>query len=518
MVVSPSPPDDARFASASFLLFVAADDPLAHAVARRLIIALQDDPMVRRIRVLSDDAELPSEGVAPEIVIRIRDAELDRDTLLGTGTLRACVRVVMSDKLAVSSGHRGSPRPMLPNVEFQVELETRAVVESIGFATPSAQLEAVANTATNAIVRQLRDLLFDARDRQPALPALPDAFWPEFRPVDGSSLPLAHLDGLRRLATWRGMLLHNESWWRGEVRDSWDATRTALVAAAEANGYRVQDGDESMPTVLTDGGREIHVFLDQWPEVLGGQSWTGIPPCDRPAVGSTVFVRYREYADAESVARAVDSTLAQDATLELMLSFASSWSADQQRVALERLARRDDLDVDGPRWRALLRASCGDREAAAEDLRAAALQARLSLRRSDPLQRVERTATELGIALDTGLPTAEPLAAAGVRALGAPGESFEGEVREGLPLAWFCVVEDRPLLCVSGLVRDETGTWTGAFRMDSGTSRSAVSRMYQDAVSFPVDGDSEIRVELLDPPGGGRCRVRVSWRVADRVR
>lgn len=494
----------ARFASRSFLVTTRGADALTEAVAQIVIAGLQANPHVRRLAYLPRGAETVG-GIAPDVVVEIDDAKLEQDTFAGNGDVRASILATACDQLTKPRVYRGGGPHSPRRVAFHVVIDVETTVDQGGIITPNALLAATATRLAGGVMTGLKRNLASLREDHGDYPPLPEPFYPVFRAVDAAALPLDGIDRLERLASWRGVFLHNETWWRGVLTGPLPEARARLVEQFTAAGYEQDEAFDDKELLFQRGREKIRVSVDEpVKRIIANLVVPEDPERDTP-----VFVCYREHASDEAIERAIDSTLAEDVAPEVMTLFAPAWNESQRERGLARIEARGARRPEDMLLRARLRESYGELAGAREDAWRAVWLARTAFGAAIE-ERAVKAAKKLEVDVGTATATPERLAGAGFSRLPDDGAPIEQEVRGGHPLRCFLLDGDEVVLLAVGLERAGDGSWQGAFRRIESGLRSQTGAMSRGTTKQVTRAGTTIEVELLDAPDGGASRARIA--------
>jgi len=490
-----------RFASGSILVVPSTRSMLTEAVALRVMIALQADPKIHRLAYAAGGVEVEGVGggaPAPDIIVQIADTT-GAASVAGGGDDPVSMRATMSDRIARSSIFRSTPKfaPRIPWFSQILDVEFEA--EEAGFFTANALFAATADDVASSIIEGIRERLVELRNEHGEMPALPASFYPEYRPPALDPMEFADIGEVVCLASWRGLLLHNVSWWRILVPGAGAEAVDRVARRIADSGYRrEQYGDEE--ATLSDGTREFSVFYEPSHDDLDRTEAADAPQTTR------IYILYQERASDEFCERAVDATLADEASVTLLGLYSESWNADQRRRGLELLESREMVTADGLLLRARLRERGGDREAAAEDVRRAMLLARTTFIGTAIENRVESAAEEIEVDLETGLVTEQRLLDAGFLPFPVDGDPVEREVDVAAPLRCFVPGSSPVTLVAVGVMANDDGEWCGAMRVISGYTSTQTSWSGRGHLT----STGGVRLEALDDVADGRARVRLT--------
>jgi len=449
-----------RFACRRILILNLSDHLLMQRVGPSLLEHLTALSNVDEISYIPGGTVTEHGGMAPDVIITLDMPEVEEVTHMAERRLHATV--VARAGTTLFTGSRNYVDDLTPpNLQFQWQGTLIHESTTTGIASRAARYKPQAD----GIARQLGDalvkLLAGYRERYGLMPDVPAAFFPPYRPAG----PLPFLDGyeIEPLASWRRLMVPNESFWR--LRASVDAGQVLrdIRAKMENAGWRVD------AAAANAGSSDLRAER-------GSVVVSIFPPGDRsvgpgaPADADSAAVLYVHYLDRmarKELERAIDGTLTEQTPTDVLMLFRRYWSRPQRLRALDLLrARRLDRPQD---WLTVADMCHGlGRDAQAREALARAAALLLVTERG---REEETRARDIARRLDAenvldAPPTPATLTAAGFVELlpGAPPTELELAVNE--PARFFVKEPDGQVSALSvSIVRDTSGTDAAPYQL-----------------------------------------------------
>tara|TARA_R110002072_G_scaffold121342_2_gene255056 strand:- start:25015 stop:26805 length:1791 start_codon:yes stop_codon:yes gene_type:complete len=499
----------ARIASRSIAVINLSTDPLADLIARGVIEGLQADTELQCISYTPANASnLPGE-LAPDLVMTIAVGDHKEHGGIGNGTADTQVTVTLGDQVARGRSFTMRPNQAPHHVNFQMTTTADTTIEQDGIVTPNARLMATAKELSKGIVDRTRESIDNLRSKHGIFPELPATFYPEYVPLDESQFQ-AHMvfdadEPCEELGSWRDQLVHNTSWWHGQVAGTQEEAITRISKRLQTAGFAPAEPNNKHDHSFRKGSLEVELM----PEEIRRSTARILAAKEAPVTAPTtkLHVRYTHHV-AEGVRRAaLDSVITDGSSAELLLLCAPAWDNAQRKRGTALIESHDLHDPDQLLQRACMRSDAGDDKGAAEDLARGAIYSKASFRDGDTLKRVQKKAKELELSLEDKLTDREWLAALGLQELVADAEPLAFDVTPESPLRAIVFDESTTTTVVVGLKRGKNGLWGGAVRVN-GTVDHQSWGMGKGTSYQEIAGKDGI-IKFLDDPSDGACRVTV---------
>jgi len=485
---------------------------------------------MKQIGYLEDLAYYPDgisseEGqLAPDVVITLDmhkidesvgllDREIDATILIRAGTALAGCRSSSIDHLT----------PPVLRFDWEGKLHHRST--TTGVASGAAKYKLAAEDIAKQIAGTLKKQFDKWYEKDGPLPELSDAFYPAYR--QPPALPLLEAYDTTRLTAHHGVMNHNETFWRLVA----DGDPADVLKHIE---QQMQSAGWTTSSISTEQNRLPHLrmrregaVLEVFPEE---PAWRDLRPApagddaDRPPEPTRFCVHYLDRMTQEEVAKAVETTFAEDVPSEAFVLFESMWTKDQRRRALERLKSKGAKTLQT--WLVLAKVYRGlkDDDAARDALLRAHVLLQTVGDQGDLRNQIRSLAKELG---DEKLAD-KPIDAALIRELGfielKPGvEISDSELGLDQPVHFFGHTADGELKTVSvrvvkELVPDGKALYQIAHveSFDHGRSWGKSGQIWEDvsqnhrmlpSYSSQLDGLGRVNFCIVKLPGKERFRL-----------
>ena len=131
-----------------------------------------------------------------------------------------------------------------PVISLDWHGELRHVSTTKGFGSSAAKYKLAAEDIAKQVFQALSKGLKERREKEGVMPEAPAVFYPSYRPPP--ALPLAEFGKLETVASWHGLMNHNETLWRleptGRPADALGEMRHRL----ESTGWKGADAGLSL--------------------------------------------------------------------------------------------------------------------------------------------------------------------------------------------------------------------------------------------------------------------------------
>lgn len=509
----------ARFASRSLLVTTSSEVPLEHAIATRIVGALQQDDYVRQIRYRRRGGDVPVGVARPDLVVDVELQKVGDEMAFGSGALEAAVVVHVGSLMCRTSMHTSEVRSAPPVVNLHMEITAETSMDQSGFATPNLVFDTVANELAGAVTKHLTEEFAGMREEYGVQPYLPPAFAVEHVPVDEAfdvSQLVPESATPQLLASWCGPLLHNETWWSARVEGEPQAVLEWVEAAMAEQGYESRNSHTRLRRSFRKGDVRVDVDAPPPRQSVGISFRAGEQKAEPEFVDLTV--RYRQDADKPRVAAAMKSVLGDGVAPEVLLACLSRLEGEDRERGLARVGALQLSEPSLLIQRARARHGAGEVEGVADDLLRAKMFAELSFNRQAQAEKVEDAAKSMKVALADRSIDPGWLRANGFHEIVDGADPIEAVATASEPVRCFVLTDDPklhkgPWLFAIGLdASDNTDQWLGSIRViDNGFTSSSGSggagpRRYDTAFG------KTIHYEFLDSTDDARAEVRVSVR------
>jgi len=403
-------------------------------IAAALRDALAGMPFVQRA-VLFTEGRFPPDGeLRPDVFVQVAARSVRVTPIPYAATLRAEIDVSAgrSPWRSVASYHDGTDPPVL---DFHWDGTVRHESRTVGY--ESVRHGLAARNIAEEIAEGLGKVLTGWREKYGAPPDMPESFYGAYRPA-ALPEPLRKL-GAERICSYRGLLTHNETFWRLRVPAEGIAERLERLAKElEAGGWReLSRGERNLR--MDHGPTRLHVYR---PSERVRTGWV-VTSSRKGQPQTTLYVRLRERFGQEERRAALEFLLAEPAPTDALLFFSRLFDGDQRRRMYDLLEKRPGPSL--PAQLQLIHHYLGGKE---HD------KARAALRRARTLlwsvwdagafrSKLDGAAKKLAKALGEekigkpAPPTVEDFRAAGFREIDANTQPFELEVGLGEALLMF---------------------------------------------------------------------------------
>ncbi|MGB2824877.1 MAG: hypothetical protein WBF17_28145, partial [Phycisphaerae bacterium] len=513
--------DNARLACRRVAVIAEGGHGLDSLIGAALREALAELPFVEEA-VLFADGQFPPDGqLRPDVFVLVAARNVRVTPIPYAVTLRAEIDVSAgrSPWQGTASYHDDGTDP--PILAFQWEGTVRHESRTTGYESVRHGL-AVRNVA-EAISDDLRKKLTGWREQYGSLLDVPEGLYGTYRPAKLPE-PLRKL-GAGRVCSYRGLLTHNETYWRLRVPKKGVAELLErLSKELEGLGWReLSRGKRDLR--MDHGPARLHVYR------LTERMTTGwvVTSGEVSEPQATLYVRLRERFGQEERRAALERLLAEPAPTDALLFFSRLFDDDQRLRMYDLLENRPGLSL--PAQVELVHHYLGRKEhdkAQAGIRRGRALL--LSVWDDGPFRaKLDDAAKKLAKALgDEKLekpppPTAEDFRGAGFRQIDANTQPFELEVGLGQAAALLYEGEGERLrtlnLRVIRLEREPYGTpyvweWVenhghGSRSKGAEAGRVGTDGKWSASHTWSLDRGRMVRTRVNPAPKKGRFTVAV---------
>jgi len=319
--------DHSGFACGRVLIVNRSDHVLMARIGRLLPEQLKTQDFVRRIDYYPAGAKPEPGELAPDVTITI-DLESLTESRWPLWHSVDATFIVTAGNGPTGCAHGYVDHLTPPLVRFDWSGALHHASTTPGLFSSAAKYKLAAEDVARQIAGTLLKEFKGRREKEGTVPELAQAFYPPYR--EPPALPLAGLGDLEMLASWHGLMNHNETLWRLTA----DRPVTAVLGAVEqrlkADGWKTLDSSASPDHGYLRMGRQGMMLVAYVPSSREG------PPPQEPILN----VQYVDRMTQEEVRAAIDQAMAQDASADVLVCFDRLWSDDQSRRILKRLQAR----------------------------------------------------------------------------------------------------------------------------------------------------------------------------------
>jgi hypothetical protein len=276
------------------MLVQVGSDPFLGRVAELLAEQIKTNRIIDELKVASP-AELPKDGsLAPDVFIILELANLEKSGFVNQETKTVFHLSLGNHPWRSRSSYHDSTSPPIVDHDWTATLDMESSFSGIRTHGDRALAQDIAGQLIKAMSNQVVSLT----EKVAPMPELPAELYGPYEPVPDFSF-LKDLKA-ERVASYHGMLTHNETFWKFTVPGDPGSVFKELTGKAEAQGWK--NYNESMTN---------HVRLRQTPE---GEL--------------EIFPVDRQYAEAGSVP---------PETREFIVHYRKAFSSEKREAAMEQL-------------------------------------------------------------------------------------------------------------------------------------------------------------------------------------
>jgi len=384
----------ARFACRSIMILNRSSHPLMAVVGQRLVEHVKPWKDIETLEYYPAGLAAEPGELAPDLVV-VLDLQRIEESGLAFSSMDATISIRFGSDLSASRHHYHDVSSMPPTIDldWNGQLHYQATIKAIGSTGTKYRLagEDIAKQIAGKLLKE-----FEQRcKKEGVLPKLHAKFYPAYH--QAPQLPLVEGD-LDLLVSWHGLMNRNETLWQWTVHRQPGEVLSDTQKRLEAAGWKVGDlSKQAYYLRATRGAEVVQIYQDvddslpvgQPQLVVGSAGVSGTPP--RPFQVHYVKRMTREELDA-----AIDKTLRDGASAEVIALFEPQWNDAQRRRALELLKSQTPATVQAALTLGRLYLRCKQPEPA----RQALVRARVLLctvgETGDLPQQLKSLAKELG--------------------------------------------------------------------------------------------------------------------------
>jgi hypothetical protein len=320
--------DNTRFACRRIVIVNENHDGLLRMVADDLAGRLADLPHVEQVAVYGGGRFPPDGQLAPDVYVRLRLQETSTTNLPYARQLKATlVTAAGLVPWASRAGYIDHRNPPLLRFDWQETLHHKS--STTGYESQKHSM--AAKNIAEHIGGELEKSFSQWRDKFGPMPELPAAFYGTFRPAELPG-PLREL-GPQKLFSYFGLLKHNESFWRLEVRGGAAQALKQIRSKLAAEGWRdlmSSLSDEEGPSVLMQKGDvRIKIFRPFRREPTG--VWIFKRADEEKPRPITLYAHYQQRLSDKELAAALEKLFSQPAQLETLAIFEHMFDQTQRQ-------------------------------------------------------------------------------------------------------------------------------------------------------------------------------------------
>ncbi len=322
--------DHATFACQRLMILNRSKHVLMARVGQVLLEELKPLGFVREIDYYPVGFAPEPGSLTPDVTISLNLDKLEESGWPGSHTVEATVTVTAGN---APPGCRNSYTDHLspPIVEFDWSGQLQHRSSTMGVSSSAAKYKLVAENVAKQIADSLKKEFTDRREKEGAMPDLPEAFYPPYR--ETPSLPLAEVGRLEVVTSSHGLMNHNETMWRLATDRPIGEVLAELRRRLESSGWQVRDASETAGNEYLRMSLHDAVLTIYCPSPQRGAASS---PPQEPAL----FIHYLDRMTQDEVRDAIDESLAKNVSEEILICFERHWSEEQSRRILKSLQSR----------------------------------------------------------------------------------------------------------------------------------------------------------------------------------
>ena len=273
----------------------------------------------------------PEQGkLAPDVAVTIDLDKLAESGWPGSHTVEATFTVTAGNG---PPGCRNSYSDHLtpPVVQFDWNGTLHHTSTTTGLNSSAAKYKLVAENVAKQIAETLTKEFKERREKEGIVPELPQAFYPPYRKPP--ALPLADFGNLELITSWHGLMNHNETLWRLTINRPVTNVLGEMRRRLEATGWKTRD------TSKTPDQSYLRMSHNDTTLMIYVPSPQGTPPSSSPRE-PILNIQYVDRMTQDELRAAIDESLTQNVSTDILVCFEGQWSEEQSRRILKALQSR----------------------------------------------------------------------------------------------------------------------------------------------------------------------------------
>jgi hypothetical protein len=324
---------NARFACRNVAVFLLSDELLLNRVGQQLLEHLKSLGCIDQLDYYPPGF-FPAEGEqSPDVVLTLDLAQLSESGFPGRRRLDAEVVVTAGRRMAkCRSSYMDHLTPPVVDFGWRTTLSHKST--TVGVATSTAKYKLAAEDMAKQIAKAVEKLFDDFAKEDGMLPDLPSAFWPPYRPAPAWSW-MQDLN-VQRVSAYHGLMSHNDTVWRIAFDGDLSAWFASIEAAMSQQDWRTDSMQTDLKNVqhlrMSHGAKVMVLF-----PAPANEAFSPRAASRQLTMAHEYYLFFNDRMTREEVESAMDEALANNAPLDVLLLFESTWSKTQCRRILERM-------------------------------------------------------------------------------------------------------------------------------------------------------------------------------------